>query len=69
MAVRTQTQTPYLVIGEVSALLRTPVSTLRWWRHVGTGPRSFKVGRRVLYDEADVRAYVDACRNATQVAA
>jgi len=31
---------------------------LRYWRHVGKGPRSFKIGRRVLYARADVLAYI-----------
>lgn len=49
-----------LTLGEVAALLRTPPATLRYWRHVGTGPQSFKIGRRVVYREGDVFAWVDA---------
>lgn len=30
-----------LTITEAAHLLRTPVATLRYWRHIGTGPRSF----------------------------
>ena len=37
-----------LTIGEAAQLLRTPVATLRYWRHLGTGPHSFRLGRRVL---------------------
>jgi len=36
-----------LTITETAELLRAPVATLRWWRHTGQGPRSFKIGRRV----------------------
>lgn len=36
-----------------------PVGTLRWWRHTGQGPRSFKVGRRVMYYEDDLEAWLD----------
>lgn len=36
-----------------------PVATLRWWRHVGLGPKSFKVGRRVMYREEDVETWLD----------
>lgn len=46
-----------LTTDEVAAYFRTVPGTVRYWRHVGKGPRSFKVGRRVLYRESDVRAY------------
>jgi hypothetical protein len=36
-----------LTIGEVADIVRVPVATLRYWRHLGTGPRSFRVGRGV----------------------
>jgi hypothetical protein len=36
-----------LTIAEVAAIVRVPVATLRYWRHLGTGPRSFRVGRGV----------------------
>jgi hypothetical protein len=42
-------QPDLLTISEAAALLRAPVATLRYWRHLGTGPRSFRLGRRVLY--------------------
>jgi predicted DNA-binding transcriptional regulator AlpA len=48
-----------LTITEVADLLRKPVATLRWWRHVGIGPYSFKIGRDVRYRESDVRAWID----------
>lgn len=35
-----------------------PVATLRYWRHVGEGPKSFKIGRRVVYRRADVEAWL-----------
>lgn len=51
--------TALLTIAEVSARTRVPVDTLRYWRHVGgVGPKSAKVGRRVVYREADVDAWV-----------
>jgi excisionase family DNA binding protein len=49
-----------LTIAEAAELLRAPVATLRYWRHLGTGPRSFRLGRRVLYRSDDLRAWVDA---------
>jgi len=53
-----------LTMPEVAELTRTPIDTLRWWRQRGTGPISFKVGRRVMYDESDVLAWLDERRNA-----
>src|SRR3712207_9474258 len=38
-----------LTITEAAELLRAPVATLRYWRHLGTGPTSFRLGRHVLY--------------------
>lgn len=43
-----------LNISEAAGLLRVPVATLRWWRHLGTGPHSFRVGRGVRYWHHDV---------------
>lgn len=48
-----------LTLPEVSEMLRTPAATLRFWRHKGTGPRSFRVGGRVLYKQADVQAWLE----------
>jgi hypothetical protein len=48
----------YLKTFEVAELLRTPVETVRYWRHVGKGPASFKVGRSVLYAVEDVEAFI-----------
>ena len=49
-----------LTITEAAEILRSPVATLRYWRHLGTGPDSFRLGRRVLYRRADLLAWVDA---------
>ncbi len=48
-----------LTIAEAALLLRAPVATLRYWRHRGTGPRSFRLGRRVLYRRDDLQAWVE----------
>ena len=39
---------------EAAADLRVPLATLRFWRHQGIGPRGFKVGRRVMFTEAEI---------------
>jgi excisionase family DNA binding protein len=49
-----------LTITEAAELLRAPVATLRYSRHLGTGPRSFRLGRRVLYRRDDLHAWIDA---------
>jgi predicted DNA-binding transcriptional regulator AlpA len=33
---------------------------LRYWRHLGIGPRSFRIGRRVVYRNADLRAWIES---------
>ena len=52
----------YLTTQEVADLFRASPETVRYWRHVGTGPKSFKVGRRVLYAREDVEAYAREAR-------
>ncbi len=49
-----------LTITEAAELMRAPVATLRYWRHLGTGPRSFRLGRRVLYRRDELNAWIDA---------
>ena len=44
---------------EVAALVRVPEATLRYWRHLGTGPRGFRVGRSVRYWRNDVVHWLD----------
>jgi excisionase family DNA binding protein len=52
-------QPELLTIAEAAALLRAPVATLRYWRHLGVGPRSFRLGRRVLYRRDDLLDWID----------
>jgi DNA-binding transcriptional MerR regulator len=47
----------YLTTAELAERYRTSPETIRYWRHIGRGPRSFKPGRIVLYDESDVTAW------------
>lgn len=57
-------QRKILTMPEVSAMTGVPINTLRYWRHLGTGPKGFKLGRRVVYDLAAVSAWIDAQRGA-----
>lgn len=48
-----------LTTAEVSELIHVPVGTLRYWRHQGTGPRSFRLGaKKVMYMRADVESWL-----------
>ena len=47
-----------LTLEEAAAALRTPVATLRYWRHLGVGPDGFRLGRRVVYRRGGVDRWV-----------
>lgn len=51
-----------LTTAEVAELARAPISTVRYWHHLGTGPASFRLGRRVVYRRADVRQWLEDLR-------
>lgn len=55
-----------LSLQEVCAILRVPEGTLRYWRHLGCGPRSFKIGRHVRYWRADVVLWLTEQANRPQ---
>lgn len=49
-----------LTITEVSEQTRLPEGTLRYYRSIGAlGPKSFKLGRRVLYRQEDITNWID----------
>lgn len=55
---------------DVAARYHTVASTVRYWRHVGYGPKCTKVGRRFLYPETAIREFdahllAKAARNGT----
>jgi predicted DNA-binding transcriptional regulator AlpA len=53
-----------LLLEEVSELTRIPVPSLRFYRHNGKGPKSFRLGNRVVYKRADVEAWIEQRYNA-----
>lgn len=55
-----------LTTREVAALTPYATGTLRWMRHVGRGPKSFTLpgGRKVVYRESDVFAWIAAGEDA-----
>ncbi len=46
------------------ALCWTSPDTVRYWRHVGKGPVSFRTGRKVLYAVQDVENWLASHRTA-----
>ncbi|MER5209434.1 helix-turn-helix domain-containing protein [Streptomyces sp. NPDC002838] len=56
-----ETEVPtYLTTKDVAARYRTAPSTVRYWRHVGYGPKGIKVGRQVLYSLAEIDRFEKA---------
>lgn len=47
-----------LTIEEAAELLRMPIGTLRHHRLKKTGPPSAKLGRRVVYREDELQAWI-----------
>lgn len=50
---------PLLLLDEIAEITRVPVNTLRWLRHRGEGPKTFRLGRRVVARTSDVLAWVE----------
>jgi hypothetical protein len=50
---------------EASEYVSLPESTLRYYRHIGKGPASYVLGRKVFYDVTDLDAFVRAQKAAT----
>jgi excisionase family DNA binding protein len=42
---------------ELATRFGVPVSTVRKWRHEGTGPQGVKFGRHVRYEAAEVERW------------
>jgi DNA-binding transcriptional MerR regulator len=47
----------YYTSEELAERFRTRLSTIRYWRQIGTGPAGTRIGRRVLYAADDVAAW------------
>lgn len=52
---------------EVAELCRVSEPTVRWWRHVRTGPPFFKINGAVRYRRSDVEAWLAQQYEATAV--
>lgn len=42
---------------DVAKRYRTAPGTVRYWRHIGYGPKGVKNGRRVLYSTAELKRF------------
>lgn len=51
---RLQAGDEILYLPEASVFVRKSVGTLRYYRHLGIGPRSFRHGRNVAYWKTDL---------------
>lgn len=51
---------PLLNTGEAATYLRLGPQTLNNWRSKGRGPKCVRLGRRVMYRQSDLDAYVEA---------
>ena len=54
-----------LTTAQTSARLGIPEATLRWWRHRGVGPPSFRLGGRVFYRSVDLDTWEQEQYDAT----
>ena len=54
----------FITTAELATWLRTKEETLRSWRHQGMGPPWIRVGRKVLYDQADVEQWLSEQKEA-----
>jgi excisionase family DNA binding protein len=50
----------YMTIEEVARLLRVSIPTVRWLRQEGRFAPAIKIGRRLVWDEADVLAWIES---------
>lgn len=45
---------------EVARRAKVPLSTVRYWRSQGTGPKFARIGRRIMARTSDVEAWIAA---------
>lgn len=50
----------YLDSVDLEEMTGTPASTWRYWAHIGSGPASFKLGRRRVWKRTTVLAWLEA---------
>ncbi|WP_240644047.1 helix-turn-helix transcriptional regulator [Antribacter gilvus] len=60
-------RTPLWTLDELCTKLRATPRTVHGWRRRGTAPAAYKIGRHLMFDEADVRAWLEARRTTSAV--
>lgn len=58
-------ESEYLTSVDLEELTGTPASTWRYWAHIGSGPASFKLGRRRVWRKSTVQAWLESQESAT----
>jgi prophage regulatory protein len=49
----------YPTAADLEQFTGTPASTWRYWAHIGSGPTSFKLGRRRVWKRSAVLAWLE----------
>jgi predicted DNA-binding transcriptional regulator AlpA len=47
-----------LTLEQIAERTSRPLATHRYWRHLGVGPKTFRLGRRVVAFESDVEKWL-----------
>lgn len=50
-------QRVWLKTEDIAVRYQTSPGTVRYWRHIGYGPTGVRIGRRTLYDLAEVERW------------
>ncbi|MCH8611785.1 helix-turn-helix transcriptional regulator [Arsenicicoccus dermatophilus] len=61
--------TKILTLAEAAERLRKTPAQMRWMRYNGTGPRSAKLGGRIVYREKDLEDWIEEAFRADEVTA
>ncbi|MFD1507113.1 helix-turn-helix transcriptional regulator [Georgenia yuyongxinii] len=62
------TCTPLWTLDELCAKLHTSPRTVHGWRRTGTAPKAYKVGKHLMFEEAEIRAWLEARQTASTTA-
>ncbi|WP_415296892.1 helix-turn-helix transcriptional regulator [Cellulosimicrobium sp. SJTW-1] len=54
------THTPMWTLDELCAKVHVSRETVHTWRKRGTAPKAYRIGRHLMFEESDVRAWLDA---------
>ncbi len=52
------TDSEILFATDLEAEYRIPQSTWRYWAHTGQGPRSYRLGRRRVWDRSEIEKWL-----------